>query len=350
MISASDRNEAVTLIKMAVGVGARTYKACEELGVTMRTYQRWTAEGSVKVDGRPSAKRPVPKNKLTQNERCEILAIANSVDYGSLPPSQIVPALADDGLYIASESSFYRVLRENNQQHHRGRSQAANRGAATSHTATAPNQVWCWDITWLAGPAKGVFYYLYLILDLYSRKVVGWEVHDQESSEDASILVRKAHLRENVGIAPLVLHSDNGSPMKGASLLVTLHELCVANSYSRPRVSNDNAYAESIFRTCKYRPEYPSKGFSTLQEARTWVLKFVHWYNYQHKHSGLKFVTPAQRHSGEAEEITANRQQVYQEAKAKNPARWSGNTRNWELPKVVCLNPERESAELKKAS
>jgi len=304
----------------------------------------------MKEDGRPTAIRPEPRNKLTIEERAEMLAIANSADYGSLPPSQIVPALADNGRYIASESSFYRVLRENNQQHHRGRSQAANRGAATTHTATAPNQVWCWDITWLGGPAKGVFYYLYLILDLYSRKVVGWEIHEQESAGQASTLMKKAHLRENVGITPLVLHSDNGSPMKGASLLATLYELGVASSYSRPRVSNDNAYAESIFKTCKYRPDYPSQGFTTLEDARDWVLKFVHWYNYQHKHSGLKFVTPVQRHNGEDAAVIANRQRVYQEAKASNPGRWTGGIRNWDLPTSVCLNPERESVDLKEAS
>jgi len=350
LISASDRKEAVTLINEAAAAGARTFKACEELGISMRTFQRWTANDEVKTDGRPTATRPTPRHKLTPEEREEILQVANSAEYGSLPPSQIVPALADEGRYIASEASFYRVLREHNQQHHRGRAQASKRGPATTHTATAPNQIWCWDITWVAGPAKGVFYYLYLILDLYSRKIVGWEVHDQESAEHASTLVKKAHLRENIGLKPLVLHSDNGSPMKGASLLTTLHELGVANSYSRPRVSNDNAYAESIFRTCKYRPEYPSKGFATLQEARTWVLQFVHWYNYQHKHSGLKFVTPAQRHNGEDAKVITKRQRVYAEAKARNPGRWSGDTRNWELPESVHLNPEKTSDELKKVS
>ncbi len=159
--------------------------------------------------------------------------------------------------------------------------------------------------------------------------------------------MRKTHLRENVGHKPLVLHSDNGSPMKGVSLLETLHDLGVANSYSRPRVSNDNAYAESIFRTCKYRPHYPYKGFNTLEAARDWVLKFTHRYNYHHKHSGIKFVTPAQRHNGEAERVIHQRKEVYQLAKEKTPRRWSGNTRNWELPEKVHLNPERNDPEIK---
>jgi len=350
MISVLDRSHAVTLIDEAVVAGARKFKACEEIGITIRTCQRWTEGDGVKADGRPTAKRPTPVHKLTDAERAEILAIANSEDYKSLPPSQIVPALADEGRYIASESSFYRVLRDADQQYPRGRSEAPKRTGPTTHVATAPNQVWCWDITWLPGPAKGIFFYLYLILDLYSRKIVGWEVHENESAEHASTLVRKAHLREGVGADVLVLHADNGSPMKGASLLETLYELGVVTSYSRARVSNDNAYAESLFRTCKYRPGYPYKGFATLAEARLWVLQFVRWYNYQHKHSGLKFVAPAQRHSGEAGQIVTQRQQVYEAAKVNRPRRWTGDTRNWELPEAVTLNPVKEMSEIKEAS
>jgi len=349
MILDADRTNAVELVKEAVGAGAAKYKACAELGITVRTYQRWTHGDDVKCDGRPTAEHPEPRNKLPADERQAIIDIANSKLYGSMPPSQIVPALADEGRYMASESTFYRVLHEHEQQHRRGRSQVSARKVATTHTATGPNQLWCWDITWLPGPAKGLFYYLYLILDIYSRKVVGWEVYDHESSENASELMRKTHLREQVGLKPLVLHSDNGSPMKGSSLLETLHELGVANSYSRPRVSNDNAFAESIFRTCKYRPDYPYKGFETLGAARDWVLKFTHWYNNHHKHSGIKFVTPTQRHNGEAERIVEQRKALYQKAREKNPERWSGNTRNWDLPEEVHLNPERSDPSIKVA-
>jgi len=200
----------------------------------------------------------------------------------------------------------------------------------------------------LPGPVRGVHYYLYLILDIYSRKVVGWEVHEEESSDNASQLVTRAHLREGVGDKALVLHSDNGSPMKGASLLTTLYKLNVASSYSRPRVSNDNAYAESIFRTCKYRPDYPYKGFASITEARQWVLQFVHWYNHTHKHSGIKFMSPAQLHAGMDDEIMRQREVVYAAAKAQYPERWSGNTRNWELPSAVYLNPEKEQTVLTK--
>jgi len=336
------------LIEAAVVSGARKFKACDELGITVRTYQRWIEGGSIGFDGRADASRPPPANKLSDEERERILLVTQRKDFKDLPPSQIVPALADEGTYLASESSFYRILHEAKQQNHRGRSKAPERKVLSTHMATGPNQVWCWDITWLPGAAKGFYFYLYLILDVYSRKIVGWEIHENESSEQAATLVSRAHLREGVGTKPLVLHSDNGSPMKGASLLETLYRLNVVSSYSRPRVSDDNAFAESIFRTCKYRPNYPSKGFVNIKAAREWVLTFAHWYNHKHKHSGLKFVSPIERHEGRDGKIMQQRESVYATAKAKHPNRWSGSTRNWRLPTFVCLNPEREQAELTK--
>ena len=182
-----------------------------------------------------------------------------------------------------------------------------------------------------------------MILDLFSRKIIAWDIWTEESAENASVLVRRAVLSEHltVSISPLVLHSDNGSPMKGASLLETLYTLGITPSRSRPRVSNDNPYAESIFRTCKYRPNYPTAGFMNLTQARTWVLAFVKWYNYEHRHSGLNFLTPHQRHSGIDQAILENRKSLYEEAKAAHPERWSGQTRNWTLDTEVWLNPER---------
>jgi len=350
MISTPDRQQAVALIEEAVMAGARKFKACDEIDISVRTYQRCTASDQVKEDGRPEAIRPTPANKLTAAERAAVVEVSNSPAYKSLPPSQIVPALADQGRYIASESSFYRVLREHGMQQHRGRQQAPETRPLSTHRATGPNQVWCWDITWLPGPVKGLFYYLYLVLDLYSRKIVGWEIYEEESSELSSVLIKKAYLREGVAGKPLVLHSDNGSPMKGASLMETLYHLGVMESYSRPRVSNDNAYPEALFRTFKYRPGYPYQGFATLKEARDWVLDFVHWYNHEHKHSGLKFISPAERHSGLSDEIMEKRKAVYTGARRANPNRWSGEIRNWDLPESVWLNPENEPDELRFAS
>jgi putative transposase len=345
MISASDRQTAITLIQEAVQAGARERLACRELQLTQRTLQRWRSERSPSEDQRPHAKRQLPSNRLSVSEQQQIMEVIHRPEFKSLPPSQIVPRLADQGTYIASESTFYRVMHNHKLQHHRGRSTRPISKPVTSHCATAPNQVWMWDITWLPGPVKGLFYYLYLILDLYSRKIVGWEIWNEESAEYASQLVRRAILTEQCAVRkdPLILHSDNGSPMKGATLLETLYSLGITPSRSRPRVSNDNPYAESIFRTCKYRPEYPAKGFESRDEAREWVLRFVRWYNTEHRHSGLKFLTPEQRHKGLAEQIFENRQQVYEAAKAKHPDRWSGDTRNWSLDDQVWLNPEKAS-------
>nr|WP_240353601.1 IS3 family transposase [Cohnella algarum] len=342
MISASDREHALTLIQEAVAAGAREAAACRELGLTQRTLQRWRKQGGT-VDGRPHAKRPTPANKLSDAEEQQVLEVLQQPPYRSLPPSQIVPALADEGTYIASESSFYRVMHKYNQQHHRGRSKKRTLKPITSHAASGPNEVWMWDITWLPGPVKGLFFYLYLILDLYSRKIVGWEIWEEESAEHASQLIRRTVVREQCVIRrqPLVLHSDNGSPMKGATLLETLYSLGITPSRSRPRVSNDNPYAESIFRTCKYRPGYPTEGFKALSEAREWVMRFVRWYNEQHRHSGLNFITPNQRHEGLAHQVFEKRKEIYLAAKARNPNRWSGTIRDWSLKDEVWLNPEK---------
>lgn len=332
----------ITLIREAEQAGCRLSQACAELELSLRTFQRWVQEGddAVVADCRTTSLRPTPPSKLSDEERKEILVVTNSVEFASLPPSQIVPTLVDRGVYLASESTIYRILKDEAQQHHRGRAKKPSTRVVTSHCATGPNQVWSWDITWLPAPVKGMYYYWYMILDVFSRKIVGHEVHEVELAELAALLMRRASLAERLAGRPLVLHSDNGSSMKGATMLATLEQLGVAASFSRPRVSNDNAYAESLFRTCKYRPDYPSKPFESLEAAQGWTLKFVRWYNTVHKHSGLKFVTPAQRHAGQAAGILRRREQLYAEAKAKHPERWSGRTRNWQLKDEVWLNPE----------
>lgn len=323
--------------------GCRLEPACAELDISLRTFQRWVRDGddAVSADRRTISARPEPANKLSEDERGQILAVANSEEFSSLPPSQIVPTLADRGVFIASESSFYRVLKAASQQHHRGRAKKPSSRVVTSHCATGPNQVWSWDITWLPAAIKGQYYYWYMVLDIFSRKIVGHEVHVAESAELASLLMRRASLAEGLAGRPLVLHSDNGSAMKGSTMLATLEQLGVAPSFSRPRVSNDNAYAESLFRTCKYRPDYPNKPFGSLEAAQEWAQKFVRWYNQEHRHSGLKFVTPAQRHEGRDAAILAHREQVYRAAMHRNPRRWSQGTRNWKLEDHVWLNPER---------
>ncbi len=272
MISASDRENAVMLISEAVSAGAELPNACNELGISDRTYFRWKkrkeSSGSYE-DMRPSCVHPEPANKIAAHERRQILDAVNSPKYADLPPCEIVPALADEGIYIASESTFYRVLHEEKMQNHRGRSDGPHHRPIATYAATAPNQVWMWDITYLNGPIRGQFYYLYLFSDLYDRDIVGWEVWETEDMQHASELIRRICLKQKrLTTQPLVLHSDNGTPMKGATMLETLYKLGITPSNSRPRVSNDNAYAESLFKTLKYRPDYQPKGFASLEEAR----------------------------------------------------------------------------------
>jgi len=322
--------------------GARKEKACELLGITVRTVQRWKKDSAVIEDQRKYRKQ-VPTNKLSHEERGEVLETCNLPEYQSMPPSQIVPSLADKGIYIASESSFYRILRAEGQLKHRGKAKPRKATKPEAYVATGPNQIWTWDITYLPAAVTGSFYYLYMIMDIFSRKIVGWEVHDKQTDELASVLARRAYISEGISGKDLVLHSDNGSPMKGATMLATLQALGVAASFSRPSVSNDNPYSESLFKTLKYRPGYPAKPFESLEESRDWVLKFVRWYNEEHKHSNLKFVSPALRHDGKDSDILKHRKEVYEDARKKNPIRWSGKTRNWDIPEEVHLNPGRKT-------
>ncbi len=328
--------------------GARLFKACKELGISKRTFNRWRSPETSMEDQRPIVKRPTPKNKLNQHERKEIIEIVNQDKYKSLPPSQIVPSLADEGIYLGSESTFYRILKEEKMNKHRGHSKSPSKRVITTHSATSPNQVWMWDISWLNGAVKGMYYYLYLILDLYSRKIVAWEIWPEESAENASVLIKRCSLSEQIHMnsEPLVLHSDNGAPMKGSTMLHTLYSLGITPSRSRPRVSNDNPYAESIFRTCKYRPDYPMKGFKNIDKAREWVQTFVHWYNFNHKHSGLNFITPHQRHTGQSEDIFKRRTETYKAAQEKHPERWTKSIRDWSLETEVFLNPDKTDEQL----
>lgn len=299
MTSLPDRQQAVALIKEAQSSGARLVKACALLNLSLRTYQRWTTEKNVKADQRPLAPRPTPANKLTDEERKAVVSLCNQAAYRSCPPAFIVADQLDQGRYLASESTFYRVLRDHDQVHPRGRQKAPERKRqATTHTATEPNRLWSWDISWLPGPARGTWFYLYLMLDVYSRKIVGHEVYHSETGELACELIEKACWREHLPNRkkPLVLHSDNGSPMKASTFLEKLYDLGITPSNSRPRVSNDNAYSESLFKTLKFRPGFPVSGFSTIEDARNWVLAFVRWYNTEHRHSALNYVTPQQRH------------------------------------------------------
>jgi putative transposase len=324
------------LIDEAVATGARREKACELLGLSARTLERWDDD---REDSRRGPKSP-PANKLTAAERRRVVATATSAEFRDQSPKQIVPNLADRGKYVASESTFYRVLRAENLQHRRGAARAPT-SRPREHVASGPWQVGSWDITYLKSLVRGQFFYLYLVEDVWSRKILGWDVHEVESTDLAGGLLQR--IRDEAGpdvdLRGWVLHSDNGSPMKGATMLATMQRLGVVPSFSRPSVSNDNPFSESLFRTMKYVPEYPRDGFATVEAARAWVALFVTWYNHQHRHSGIGFVAPAERHDGRDVAILAARRATYENARRRHPERWARHTRPWKRPAVVRLNP-----------
>jgi len=342
MTSLSERARVMALISEAVVAGARQDRACKVVELSERTLQRWQGDQAGAGDRRP-ARIQRPGNQLSALEREHVLAIANSEAFGHLPPSQIVPRLADSGQYVASESTFYRVLKAEGQLRHRGAERPARpRSKPRALCASAPAELFSWDITYLPTQIKGVYFYLYLFVDIFSRKIVGWQVYETESSELASEVMRDICGREHIGPNQVVLHSDNGSPMKGATMLATLQALGVMPSFSRPAVSNDNPYSESLFKTMKYRPTYPNRAFGSLLAARQWVGAFVYWYNEEHRHSAIGFVTPAQRHARLDAALLKKRAAVYEAARATHPGRWSGATRNWKPVLVVHLNPEKQ--------
>jgi transposase InsO family protein len=245
---------------------------------------------------------------------------------------------------VASPSTYYRVLRKHNLVHHRGNSRPPQKKALPpERVATGPNQVWAWDITYLKTDVKGIYFYLYSVIDVWSRKLVGWTISDRESADVSKLLFN--HLITPLKIqTPLYLHSDNGNAMKAETLLTTLHRLGVIPSRSRPRVSDDNAFIESFFKTPNYAPSYPGY-FKSIEQAQTWVDAFVTWYNTKHLHSGIGYVTPEQKHSLLADQIIAHRNAVKQKAYEAHPNRWSRPLGILKTPQVVYLNPSKETRE-----
>lgn len=334
MISQEDKNTVLQLISEACKSGARKSKAAQLLGLTIRTLQRWSQNGL--LDSRKGS-RAAPGNKLSDDEKTRIANVLESPEFAESNPNQIVPRLADQGIYLGSESTMYRILRDLKMNKHRQSSLPAKRHSPDPLIANGPNQLWSWDITYLPSTVRGRFFYLYMVMDLYSRKAVACQVYEHESGDLAAELITDACIREKIPKEQVTLHSDNGSPMKAATMLAKLQELGVIPSFSRPSISNDNPYSESLFRTLKYRPEYPDKPFEDIFDAREWANRFIHWYNKEHLHSSIHFITPEDRHTGRDIKILANRQAVYREAKSKNPERWSGKTRNWNPATEVVL-------------
>ena len=317
---------------------------CSITDISYKTYNRWKRSSSFK-DNRKG--HPNLKIRLTSSEKDEIVSICNKAEYCNLSPNQIVPKLADKNIYIASESSFYRILRERKLLAHRRKSKKPTKvKEPASHTATDSNQVWTWDITYLKRDIKGLFYYLYLIVDIYDRCITGFRVEENQSSKLAADMVEDAVLKRGVNTSNLVLHSDNGGPMKGSTMAITLDKLGIIKTFNRPSVSNDNSYSESLFKTLKYQLQNPMEAFESLGEASEWAESFVKWYNDEHLHSGIKYVTPSQRFRGEDKTILKMRADLYEKTMAKNPLRWiNKSTKNWNRIESVFLNKRKDQIE-----
>jgi transposase InsO family protein len=330
----------LALISEAQTAGARLKPACRLVGLSARTIERWREHPDAE-DARYGPQRR-PGNALSPIEQARVIAVMTSPQYCQVPPKQLVPRLADEGIYLASESTMYRLQRRFEL---RGRTRTTTRShvtrSTTVHCATAPNQVWSWDITYLPTPVRGCFLRLYLVLDVWSRRIVGWKIHERESDELAAEMIRDICDDAKVDPNGLVLHSDNGKPMRGNTMITTLQWLGIVPSFSRPHVSDDNPYSEALFRTLKHGPAYPRLPFADIEVARQWVARFVAWYDGEHRHSAIRFVTPDERHFGREDRILAQRHALYERARRTKPERWSRASRDWTPINSVVLNPER---------
>lgn len=305
-----------------VGVG----RACAAFGVPHRTYNHRCQAGEGRLPLRPSKAKPAELHKavpwkIPDGERDEIRAVLCSDRFGDLAPAQVYATLLDEGTYLCSERTMYRILHEHDLVRERRRGHRRRGHAPPRVHATGPNQAWSWDISRLKGPVIRSWFYLYVVLDIYSRKIVAWTIDTIESDQVAKTLIETACAREGIDANELTLHSDRGAQMTSTTIAELLEDLGVTRSLSRPRTSNDNPYSEANFKTAKYRPDYPNR-FGSLDEARTWMRRFAFWYNHDHYHSGIAYLHPADLHAGTAHETIAARQHVLDAAYQTNPERF----------------------------
>lgn len=333
----------VELITEAQASGARLRPACKACGISTRAVDRWRKSPERDDQRRGPTKRP--GNALTPAEQAQILAVMTSLRYAGVSPKQLVPQLADEGLYLGSESTMYRLQRRHALRAKKRMIQRAHVTRSNMvHRATGPNQVWSWDITWLPTVVRGRYLYLYLVMDVWSRRIVGWTIEESESTELAAELIKRICREGNIDPRGLVLHSDNGRPMRGNTMIATLQWLGIVPSFSRPHVSDDNPYSEALFRTLKHTPAYPRMPFADVGSAHQWVVRFVAWYNGEHRHSAIRYVTPDERHQGREADVLQQRHVLYERARASNPERWTQKTRNWSPVGLVVLNPQPDQA------
>jgi len=333
LISEYIKKQVVSNIQVALNAGCTIKECCNILEISTRTYIRW--RNGLIADRRKNAEKTVVR-KLTYDEQQRIINVSCEERFADLTPYCIIATLLDEGIYIASSRTFYRVLKSEGLIRHRQKSKpGVKRNKPSELAATGPNQVFSWDITYLKTNVRGIYYYAYVVLDVWSRKIVCWEIHDRESSEIAENMFKNMVKRLN--LKEVKLHSDNGSPMKGGTILSTFYALGIITSFSRPRVSNDNPYSESLFKTVKYTAGYPS-AFISNEHAIAWFSDFVNWYNTEHKHSGIDYITPEQRHSGIGGKILEERNKVMDLAYKLTPKRWGVKKHIWKAPSTVYLN------------
>lgn len=319
--------------------GVTTRRASDLTGLVRGTvFRRATAAAGLTVA--VTVALTEPSNKLTDLERRRILEVLNSDEFVDSAPLQVYARLLDEGTYLCSVSTMYRVLAENRQVKERRRLARHPAKACPELVATAPRQVYSWDITKLAGPVKGTYYDAYMMIDIYSRYIVGIHVHTHESGLLAKELMLQIFAVHGI---PQVVHADRGTSMTSKTVAALLADLEVTRSHSRPRVSNDNPFSESLFKTLKYGPEFPER-FGSLWEARQFMSEFEQWYNHEHRHTGLGLHTPADVHFGLAAAKAADRRDVLAAARARHPHRFATTTapKILDLPDTVWINPPTE--------
>ena len=308
------------VMELAPQLGVRD--ACEAVGVAQASYYRRHRQSPA-----PQRPEPVPHRQrrqpraLTDAEQRAILDVLHSDRFVDLAPAEVWATLLDEGVYLGSQSTFYRLLRRAGEVRERRRQATHPAKVKPELVANGPNAVWSWDITKLRGPAKWTYYYLYVILDIFSRYVVGWMVASRESAALAEVLIRQTCAKQGIDRDQLTIHADRGSSMTSKPVAFLLADLGVTQSHSRPHVSNDNPFSESQFKTLKYRPDFPGR-FGSIEEARLHCQDFFGWYNDEHRHSGLGLHTPADVHYGLAETVRDKRAGVLDAAYAAHPERF----------------------------
>jgi len=322
------------MIQAAEGLSERigVAQACEVLGVPRSSLYR------ARRSPQPPAPRPTPQRALSEEEKATVRETLNSERFWDCTPREVYATLLDDGIYLCHWRTMYRILEEHDEVRERRNQLQHPAYVKPELLATAPNQVWSWDITQLKGPAAWLYYYLYVILDIFSRYVVGWMIAEWESAELADELIAATCAKEHIAPDQLILHSDRASSMQSKTVAQLLADLGVTKSLSRPYTANDNPYSEAQFKTMKYRPGYPDR-FGPVEDARAWARDFFHWYNHEHHHTGLGLLTPAMVHHGLADAVLAHRQQVLQVAYGAHPERFvRGLPTSPELPQEVWIN------------